>query len=177
MSMDRKQLADLYLTLSPKSLTLGGVLFAALIGASIFFLLQGWSSRQSFYLIIGAVSSLYFTFLLVLFFSRVLQHGFKRIKISVIGVEDLSWGIGAIEWQDIVSVELLRFHKESFISVQVVDPQKYLSRLSKSQKRLLKLNALLGVEGLFINAGNLKISPEEVLRILKDRITRTRASL
>jgi hypothetical protein len=61
---------------------------------------------------------------------RVLLRSGPQVVFNDNGIEDRRQALGVIEWSDIRRVSIRAMHGAEFLSIDVENPEKYLSRLS-----------------------------------------------
>jgi hypothetical protein len=92
-----------------------------------------------------------------------------QIVINDEGIEDRRLKIGMIPWEDIRSLSLGSVNSTTFLCIEVIDPEKYLSRLPRWKRSLAKANTALGFPALTIGFSGLSPGVKEVWQYLEDR--------
>lgn len=98
-----------------------------------------------------------------------------RIVIGEKGVFDRTLRLGTIDWEDIEAVELKSVFSTNFITLQLVNPEKYLEKLSNTSKRITILNKKLGFGILNLNLSLIDKKPQKVYEMVMNRISRKRS--
>lgn len=112
---------------------------------------------------------------LIFALSRVLLFSardlFKRTPVITInqhGIEDLRFGHGLIEWADITSIAVLEVGKNKYLSIEVIDPKKYLVRLSTVDRFFASRNRFWGGSEVCISSQGLSHSVDEIHNFIFD---------
>jgi hypothetical protein len=92
-----------------------------------------------------------------------------QVVINDEGIEDRRLKIGIIRWEDIRSLSVGSVHSAMFLCVEVLDTEKYLSRLPRWKRSLAGVNEALGFPALTISFSGLSPGIKEVWPYLQDR--------
>jgi hypothetical protein len=93
-----------------------------------------------------------------------------RLLIDEEGVFDRTLGVGPILWSDIEGAYVVSVHGLDFICLVVRDPSVYLEKLSPLRRKLASANCALGFMELNLNLAGLKMSTQDLLRLIGERI-------
>ncbi len=85
-----------------------------------------------------------------------------QVVINDEGIEDRRMKIGVIRWEEIRSLSIGSVNSAKFLCVELSDPEKYLSRLSRWGRRLAAANEALGFPALNISFSGLSPGLKEV---------------
>ena len=97
--------------------------------------------------------------------------------IDQTGLTDNSSGVsaGQILWTDIENISVIEIHSQKLIMLQVTNPQDYIDKQTSSFKRkMMQLNYKMYGTPLSITSNGLKISFDELLSTLTDKLNATR---
>ncbi len=89
------------------------------------------------------------------------------------GLTDNSSGVsaGQILWSDIVDISVIEIHRQKLILLQVTNPQDYIDKQTSGFKRkMMQLNYKMYGTPLIITSNELKISFDELLSTLIDKL-------
>ncbi|HWS55447.1 MAG TPA: STM3941 family protein [Pyrinomonadaceae bacterium] len=89
-----------------------------------------------------------------------------RLVIDERGVADRTLGVGRIDWGDIVAARVMSISGNDFISLELRDPEKYLSRLSNVKRAMASANRKLGFSDFNLNLSGVDAKTEEVFELL-----------
>ena len=92
-----------------------------------------------------------------------------QVVVDDQGIEDRRMKIGVIPWQDIRSLSIGSVNSAKFLCVDLVDPEKYLSRLPPWKRRLAAANEALGFSALSISFAGLSPGLNEVWAYVQGR--------
>ncbi len=84
------------------------------------------------------------------------------------GLEDRRSRLGLVEWVDILSLSVGEVRQQRFLCLHVVDPEKYLGRLSKAGRIAARANVSLGFSEITIAFSGLSRSTDDVCRFIRD---------
>lgn len=99
---------------------------------------------------------------------RQLRRTGPQVIIDERGIGDLRSKFALIEWADVAALSIGSIHGQKFLCVQVVDPEKYLSRLSASGRAGAKANLSLGFPEIALTFSGLTQTADEVLRFIAE---------
>ena len=97
--------------------------------------------------------------------------------IDQTGLTDNSSGVsaGQILWSDIENISIIEIHSQKLIMLQVKNPQDYIDKQTSSFKRkMMQLNYKMYGTPLSITSNGLKISFDELLSTLTDKLNAAR---
>jgi len=80
--------------------------------------------------LIPALYGIAFVACAIVICTRWLQKG-PQIVLDQFGIEDRRQSLGVVEWCDIQRVSIREIHGAEFLALDVENPEKYLSRLSR----------------------------------------------
>lgn len=129
--------------------------------------------------IAGYASILFFglcSFLLI----RKLPDNRPGLILDNSGLTDNSSGIsaGQIAWTDVANISVIEIHKQKLIKIHVKNPQEYISKQTNAFKRkLMEMNNNMYGTPFSISANGLKISFDELLKVLTDKFNASRQSI
>lgn len=73
-----------------------------------------------------------------------------EVVIDRRGIEDRRLGIGLIPWEDVIGVSVRAIRSSKFLSVEVSEPGKYLTRYKPWQRQMARANRALGFSEISI---------------------------
>ncbi len=126
---------------------------------------------------IAGYASIIFFGLCTIFFIRKLPDNKPGLIIDDLGLVDNSSGLsgGHILWADIENISVIEIHRQKLIMLQVKNPQHYIERQTSLFKRKgMKLNNKIYGTPLSITANGLKISFDNLLTILTEKLQASR---
>jgi hypothetical protein len=97
--------------------------------------------------------------------------------IDQVGLTDNSSGVsgGHILWSDIEDISVIEIHRQKLIMLQVTNPQEYIDKQTSSFKRkMMQLNCKMYGTPLSITSNGLKISFDELLSTLTEKLKASR---
>ena len=97
--------------------------------------------------------------------------------IDQTGLTDNSSGVsaGQILWSDIENISVIEIHSQKLIMLQVKNPQDYIDKQTSNFKRkMMQLNYKMYGTPLSITSNGLKISFDELLSTLTDKLNAAR---
>jgi hypothetical protein len=155
----------------PRSRVKGALLT---MGALAFVLISAWmmtvedTHRGLPTGVIGLVGIVFFGACLV-FGARMLIDSRPGLVVRAEGFEDYSSGIavGFVPWSDIREISVLSITGQRFIAVRVTNPEEYMKRGSAMQRMAHRGNMKLCGTPITISANTLRISLDELVRLLE----------
>jgi hypothetical protein len=126
---------------------------------------------------IAGYSSIIFFGFCAFFLIRKLPDNKPGLIIDDTGLLDNSSGLsgGHILWADIENILVIKIHRQKLIMLQVKNPQHYIDRQTSLFKRKgMELNNKMYGMPLSITANGLKISFDNLLAILTDKLHASR---
>ena len=144
---------------------------AFLVLALAFIALGLWLALSGNSVLVGWLNVAFFGSCATMFVRQLIDRR-PRIVVDDAGVTDNTLRVGCIEWGDIRGTELRYVQGNAFLSLDLRDPAKYVSRLSPTMQRLTKTNKALGFTELSVNLAGIKANPEEVAKSISDEVTR-----
>jgi hypothetical protein len=99
-----------------------------------------------------------------------------RLVITGRGVYDRTNGAGWIPWSDIRYAWLQSVMGHEFVCLEVHDPDRYLSRMSRWRRLVGKLNRGAGYSELWLNLSGLAVSIDQVFRVIEHHLRAARAT-
>jgi hypothetical protein len=90
-----------------------------------------------------------------------------RLIIDEHGIYDRTFGVGWIAWSDIDDAYMHSTQGVEFICLRVLDPSSYLGKLSWVRRRLAEVNRALGFTEFNVCVSGLRVSAEEVFRLVQ----------
>jgi hypothetical protein len=93
-----------------------------------------------------------------------------RLIIDHDGIYDRFLGVGHILWQDIDGAYLRSIHGCDFVCLVVRDPSEYINRLPPMRRKLNKANLAIGFTELNVGVAGLKLTAEDLLRLIEERM-------
>jgi hypothetical protein len=97
--------------------------------------------------------------------------------IDQTGLTDNSSGVsaGQVLWSDIEAISVIEIHRQKLIMLKVRNPQEYIDKQTSGFKRkMMQINFKLYGTPLSITSNGLKISFEELLSTLTDKLKQAR---
>ena len=92
-----------------------------------------------------------------------------QVVINDEGIEDIRQKIGVIRWEDIRGLWIGRVESTKFLCIELVDSEKYLSRLPRWTRPLTAATRAIGFPPLTIGFTGLSPGLEEVWAYLQSR--------
>jgi len=138
------------------------ILIAAVLGlAAVYFFWVRNNTIYAFWLVIANILSMFFFWL-------AWPDSLPVLILNHKGIYDRRLGVGLILWDDIEDAQLLDTrNNKQYISLQVRDPEHYISRLSGPKLRNMRYNQNLGFTKFNIAVGNFDINTVELLRHIR----------
>ncbi len=96
------------------------------------------------------------------FFFYLIKADKPRLIIDESGITDRSLNIGQIEWSDISQAYIKVAMSNTWLCLEVTDPEKYFARFSALRKFGLRLNKPLGLTPFSMNLSHIGVDPYEV---------------
>jgi hypothetical protein len=160
-------------------LTIGALIF---VGLGILFVTnpEKYTSpimRDPTFIFISGVASFLFFGLCAPFIFKKLWDKSPGLKITDQGILDNSSGVsaGQIYWEDIEDISVLKIHRQKLIMLQVKNPQAYIDKQTSGFKqKMMALNYKMYGTPLSITSNGLKISFDELLSILTEKLKASR---
>lgn len=118
--------------------------------------------------IIGWANIIFFGLGVAVFIAQLFNNK-PRLILTDEGVEDVSLKMGVIEWQDIVGATVIRISRTAFIALDLVDEDKYLSRLPNFHKKMAGANEAFGFNRINLNLAGLSVEPEQLAEAIIQR--------
>ena len=165
-----------------------GKIVLILIGAIVFVALGIWfvikpqeisngaSVSSTIILIVGIAAILFFG-LCALYALRKLPDTKPGLIIDESGLTDNSSGVsaGQILWADIDNLSVISIQRQKLIMIEVKNPQDYIDKQTSTFKRkMMTLNYKMYGTPLSITSNGLKISFDELLRVITDKLNESR---
>ncbi len=126
---------------------------------------------------IAGYASIVFFGLCALVLIKKLPDNKPGLIIDQTGLTDNSSGVsaGQILWSDIEVISVIEIQRQKLIMLQVTNPQEYIDKQTSAFKRkMMQLNYKMYGTPLSITSNGLKISFEELLSILRDKLKAAR---
>ena len=133
--------------------------------------------RNPTVIFISGLASILFFSLCFVFIAKKLGDNSLGLIISDKGIFDNSSGLsaGQILWSDIENISVIKIHRQRLIMLQVTNPQEYIDKQTSSFKRkMMQLNFKIYGTPLSITSNGLKISFDELLSTLTDKLNAAR---
>ena len=170
------------ISLSKKKLTLMVIGSLIFVGLGIVFVInpEKYTSpimRNPNVIFISGLASILFFSLCFFFIAKKLGDNSLGLIISDKGIFDNSSGLsaGQILWSDIENISIIKIHRQRLIMLQVSNPQEYIDKQTSSFKRkMMELNFKIYGTPLSITSNGLKISFDELLSTLTDKLNASR---
>jgi len=94
------------------------------------------------------------------------------IILSEQGIEDIRWGIGAIPWSEIISIQVetitTRGREHKFLGLRLQNEHVYQAKVSLFKKTALAANRAMGFSFFILNCNGLEGELEDVLRVVRE---------
>lgn len=159
-------------------------IFLMLIGAlgfvaiGLWFVISPPTISNSFWgnpskIAIAGYASIIFFGLCAIVLIKKLPDNKPGLIIDQIGLTDNSSGVsaGQILWSDIEDISVIEIHRQKLIMLQVNNPQDYIDKQTSTFKRkMMQLNYKMYGTPLSITSNGLKISFDELLSTLTDKL-------
>ena len=92
-----------------------------------------------------------------------------QVIIDDRGIEDRRMNIGPILWEDIQALSIVSVSSAKMLSIELADPEKYLSRLPRRSRWLVPVNRAFDLPALTIGFSDLTPGLKEVWAHLEAR--------
>lgn len=128
--------------------------------------------NPGFLFIIGVISILFFGFVAVFIFKKLLDKKAGLI-INQKGIIDNSSGlsIGLILWSDIQGIETIKVNNQKFIMLILKNPQNYLDKVTNKLKRKgMEVNCKWYGSPISISANTLQINHKDLYTLLSEKM-------
>lgn len=89
-----------------------------------------------------------------------------RLVIDEQGILDRTLGVGIIPWSEITGAYLRSIQGNSFICLEVLNPERWLERLSPIKRAMVPANEALGFTVLNLNLSAVSAEPAELLELI-----------
>ena len=133
--------------------------------------------RSPTMIFIAGLASILFFGLCFFFIVKKLGDKSPGLVISDEGILDNSSGVsgGQIKWTEIEDISVIKIARQKLIMLQLKNPQDYIERQTSGFKRkMMKINYKMYGTPLSITSNGLKISFNELLSILMEKLNATR---
>ena len=119
--------------------------------------------------VVGAVSVAFFG-LIGLYVSQKIFDNKPGLILDSEGLIDNSSGVsaGRVRWDEITRIGVTRVGRQRFLTITVLDPQKYVERGNAFQQKLSAINLKQYGSPVQISSGTLKMGFEELAQMLVD---------
>ena len=94
-----------------------------------------------------------------------------RLVIDNQGILDRTLGVGVIPWPEITGAYLKSIQGNSFICLEVRDPERWLGQLSPVKRAMVSANEALGFTVLNLNLSAVAAEPSQILELILKTIT------
>src|SRR5262249_22591864 len=124
----------------------------------------------------GVAGALFFGVCLI-FIAKKLGDNSPGLLISDKGILDNASGVsaGQILWSDIEDISVIEIHSQKLIILKVKNPQEYIDKQASGfKRRLMTMNYKMYGTPLSITSNGLKISFDELLSTLTNRLKAAR---
>jgi hypothetical protein len=122
---------------------------------------------------IAGYASILFFGLCAFFLIKKLPDNKPGLIIDQTGLSDNSSAVsaGQILWTDIENISVIEIHRQKLIMLHVTNPQDYIDKQTSAFKRkMMQLNFKMYGTPLSITSNGLKISFDQLLSILTDKL-------
>lgn len=92
-----------------------------------------------------------------------------QVVINDEGIEDRRLKLGVIPWEDIDSLSLGKMKSTRFLCVWLVEPERYLARMSRWQRMMAIANEKLGFSAITISFSGLSPGINQAWAYLQER--------
>ena len=93
-----------------------------------------------------------------------------RLIVDDEGIFDRVLGVGRIPWSDIQGAYLRQVRKHCFLSLEIVDSERYLQRLPYFKRALARANPTCGLTPVSLNLSAIALDPKGIFEIIVERI-------
>ncbi len=115
--------------------------------------------------VIGWMSIIFFGAGIPLFIWQILDNR-PRLKIDDTGIADRTLGVGRIAWEDIDGAFVKSIKGNDFICLQLIDSEKYTSKLNSIKKAMTKANEKLGFTPISLNLSGIAVSTHDIFELI-----------
>jgi hypothetical protein len=117
--------------------------------------------------VVGWIGVCFFSLGFVVLPRQLLRAG-PQVVIDERGLEDRRSKLGLVDWADVLSLSVGEIRKQKFLCIEVVDPKKYLDRLSTAGRLAAQANRALGFSEITIGFSGLSHSTDEVMKFIRE---------
>ena len=168
--------------LSKKKIFLMLVGAFAFVAIGLWFVISPLTISNSYWgnptkIAIAGYASIVFFGLCAFVLIKKLPDNKPGLIIDQTGLTDNSSGVsaGQILWSDIENISVIEIHSQKLIMLQVKNPQDYIDKQTSNFKRkMMQLNYKMYGTPLSITSNGLKISFDELLSTLTDKLNAAR---
>ncbi len=128
-------------------------------------------------MMIAGYASILFFGLCTFYLIRKLTDSKPGLILDDSGLTDNSSAIsvGQILWSDIESISVIEIHKQKLLKIHVKNPHEYSNKQTSGLKRkMMEMNNNMYGTPLSISANSLKISFDDLLKMLTDKLDASR---
>lgn len=94
-----------------------------------------------------------------------------RLVIDDQGILDRTLGVGVLPWSEITGAYLKSIRGNSFICLEVRNPERWIGKLSPVKRAMLSANEKLGFTALNLNLSAIAADPSQILELILKTIT------
>ena len=168
--------------LSKKKIFLMLVGALAFVAIGLWFIISPPTITNSYWgnptiIALAGYASIIFFGLCAFFLIRKLPDNKPGLIIDQTGLTDNSSGVsaGQVLWSDIEAISVIEIHRQKLIMLKVRNPQEYIDKQTSGFKRkMMQMNFKLYGTPLSITSNGLKISFEELLSTLTEKLKQAR---
>lgn len=147
-----------------------GLLSSVFVAVGIWMVTTDHSQKAQ---IVGWLNFAFFGAGLAVFVCQLFDNR-PRITITAEGIEDRTLKMGVIEWSDILGARVVRISRPAFIGLELVDENKYLSRLPGWSAKLAEANEAIGFSRVNLNLAGLSVNPDKLAADILQRALKSR---
>ena len=170
------------ISLSKKKLSLMLLGALAFVAIGLWFIISPPIITNSYWgnpttIAVAGYASIFFFGLCAFFIIKKLPDNKPGLIIEQEGLIDNSSGVstGQILWDDIERISVIEIHRQKLIMLHVINPQDYIDKQTSTFKRkMMQLNYKMYGTPLSISSNGLKISFDELLSTLTDKLKAAR---
>jgi hypothetical protein len=157
-----------------KLLILGSVMLLA----SIYILVNGLIEANTFFIIVGAVATIFFGGCFTFIVKRALNPK-PLLLIAENGITDMSTAssVGFISWEEIQAIKVQKSFTEKFIGITVYDLNKLMKRISLEKQIVIKISLILKYTPISISLNTAELEFDTVLDLLQKKLEEHRMNL
>lgn len=146
-------------------------LFGPIIFVALFIFIIVEMEPPFFVKIVGYFGILFFGFGFILLMGKMFDRR-PGLIIDQNGITDHTQytSVGLIEWKDIVGFDTYQVQSTKMIIVYIENPKKYIKRAKKTLAKAMRMSQSMTGSPLSINSGALKISHDELERLLWEEL-------